>query len=45
MVGLSEADMEQIEDFANTPRYARNPTQLSQAAEAASGAEEEPAAD
>jgi hypothetical protein len=28
MVGLSEADMERIEKFANTPRYARSPNQL-----------------
>lgn len=28
MVGLSEADLEQIESFANTPRYARSPNQL-----------------
>lgn len=28
MVGLSEADMEQIRDFARTPRYARSPEQL-----------------
>lgn len=28
MVGLSEADMEQIRNFAQTPRYARSPNQL-----------------
>lgn len=28
MVGLSETDMEQIRDFAKTPRYARSPEQL-----------------
>lgn len=28
MVGLSQADLEQIENFANTPRYARSPNQL-----------------
>lgn len=28
MVGLSEADMEQIRNFARTPRYARSPNQL-----------------
>lgn len=28
MVGLSEADLEQIANFANTPRYERSPTQL-----------------
>lgn len=28
MVGLSEEDMEQIRDFARTPRYARSPEQL-----------------
>ena len=30
MVGLSEADLEQIENFANTPRYARTPEQLAE---------------
>lgn len=28
MVGLSEADMEQIRSFAKTPRYARSPDHL-----------------
>lgn len=28
MVGLSEDDMERIESFARTPRYARSPEQL-----------------
>lgn len=28
MVGLSEQDLEQIRDFAETPRYARSPEQL-----------------
>lgn len=31
MVGLSDGDMEQIENFAETPRYARSPEQLCQA--------------
>jgi hypothetical protein len=29
MVGLSETDLEQIREFAETPRYARSPDQLS----------------
>lgn len=29
MVGLSESDLERIRDFAQTPRYARSPEQLS----------------
>lgn len=28
MVGLSEADMEQIRKFARKPRYSRSPDQL-----------------
>lgn len=28
MVGLSETDMEQIRNFAQTPRYNRSPEQL-----------------
>lgn len=28
MVGLSKRDLEQIRDFAETPRYARSPEQL-----------------
>jgi hypothetical protein len=28
MVGLSESDLEQIREFAQTPRYARTPEQL-----------------
>ena len=28
MVGLSETDLEQIRDFAKTPRYERSPEQL-----------------
>lgn len=28
MVGLSESDMEQIQRFAETPRYERSPEQL-----------------
>ena len=28
MVGLSEEDMEQIRDFAETPRYKREPEML-----------------
>lgn len=34
MVGLSEADMEQIRDFADTPRYARTPEHLCEDGEA-----------
>lgn len=41
MVGLSEADLEQIKDFANTPRYARSPTQLSEGTEDNRGEETE----
>lgn len=33
MVGLSENDLEQIRDFARTPRYARSPDQLTDADE------------
>lgn len=37
--------MEQIENFAKTPRYARTPTQLSRATEGEDDAEDETAAD
>lgn len=30
MVGLSESDLEQIREFAQTPRYARSPEQLTE---------------
>lgn len=33
MVGLSEADMEQIRNFADTPRYARSPEHLCEGGE------------
>jgi hypothetical protein len=29
MVGLSKTDLEQIREFAETPRYARSPEELS----------------
>jgi hypothetical protein len=40
MVGLSEDDMERIENFAQTPRYARSPEQLCEESEQEVEAEE-----